>query len=208
MDNLILVVLIIGPPLLLFLIFFAAFKYIYENRMHQKARIPQEYYVLLFLIALGCSFFTFIGFFSAWYRTAENSILGLAGIINGVAWMLLLLIPILVFVSTFLGVLRLLEKRIKNLETATGNHYIATLVIAATAGGIALLGVCLLTFILPRDMSPVQAALDAQCGTRVYVADPHGYSNDPYYHWIGYDGAVSCDNMFGEGWTCTCPTPK
>lgn len=123
------------------------------------------------------------------------------------AGMLLLFIPIIVFVGTFFWVLHLLEKRIKNPESATGNHYIVSLIVAAIAGVIVFLGVYLLAFILPPDMSPVQAALDAQCGTGLYVADPQGYSSDPYGNWIGYDGAVSCDNMFGNGWTCTCPTP-
>jgi hypothetical protein len=208
MDNLILFVLNIGLPLLLFLIFFGSFKYIYEKQMRTKARSPKEYYVLLFFIAAGCSFFTFIGSFVVWYTGAENSVSGLAGTISTLAGMLLLFIPIIVFVGTFFWTERLFAKRIENLNTATGNHYIVSLVIAAFAGGIALLGVFLLALFVPPNMVPIQAALDAQCGKGLYIADPQGYNSDPYPDWIGYDGKVSCDNMFGDGWTCTCSTPK
>ncbi len=122
------------------------------------------------------------------------------------AMILMLFIPLIIFVGTFFWVLRLLEKRRENLDTATGNHFILSLVVAAIVGVIALLGVYLLAFALPPDMTRVQAVLDAQCGKGLYIADPQGYSSDPYPDWIGYDGKVSCDNMFGDGWTCTCPT--
>jgi hypothetical protein len=207
MDTLILLGLNIGLPLLLFLVFFTSFKYIFEKRMQTKARTPKEYYVLLFLVAAGCSFSTFIGGFLAWNAILENSLPGLHGIITTMLLIVIVFIPIIVFVGAFFWVLRLLEKRIENLETATGNHYIVSLLVAALAGVISLLGVYLLAFTLTPDMTAVQAALDAQCGKELYVADPQGYSNDPYPDWIGYDGTVSCDNMFGDGWTCTCPTP-
>lgn len=121
------------------------------------------------------------------------------------AGMLLLFIPIIVFVGTFFWVLRLLEKRIKNPESATGNHYIVSLLVAAIAGVIVFLGVFLLALILPPDMSRVQAALDAQCGTGLYIADPQGYSSDPFPMWGSSDGEVAC--METSGWRCTCPTP-
>lgn len=120
--------------------------------------------------------------------------------------MLLLLIPVGIFVGTFFWLIRQFEKRMTDPETITGNHYIVSLVVAAIAGMIAFIGVYLLALSLPADVSAVQSALDEQCGKGRFVADSEGYDNDPIENWYGYEGQVSCNNMFDDGWRCICPT--
>jgi hypothetical protein len=77
--------------------------------------------------------------------------------------------------------------------------------IGAVSGVWALVIIYLLLYMIPPDMSSMQAALDAQWGRDKFVADPKGYSTDPGENW--YSENASCQNMYGGGWVCTCERP-
>lgn len=116
-------------------------------------------------------------------------------------WIFCFAVPIAVFFAVFFFVMHRIEKRLSDESGIPFYYYALSILIGASCGFIALVGIYLLAYLIPPDMSPVQAALDAQCGSGKYVADAKGYSNDPYEMWHG-DG-VFCEHLYGT-WTCSC----
>lgn len=117
-----------------------------------------------------------------------------------------LALPIAVFFGVFFLAIHLLEKRLPaEAKHVPIRYYAVSLVIGAVSGVWALVVIYLLLYMIPPNMSSVQAALDAQCGRDKFVADPKGYSTDPGEYWYGEN--ARCEYVSGKGWVCTCDTP-
>lgn len=113
-----------------------------------------------------------------------------------------LAIPVAVFFGVFFLLMHRLEKRLPDSSAIPLSYYVASLIVGVVCAFVVLVGIYLLAYLIPPDMSPVQAALDAQCGNGKYVADAKGYSTDPGEYWSG-DKAF-CENVVGQGWVCNC----
>jgi hypothetical protein len=98
------------------------------------------------------------------------------------------------------------------------NYRLGTRVFLITMLCCLLIAVIVIRYLLtPIDailhLSSIQAALDAQCHDREYVADITGFDDSLYPTWQNHEGTVFC--TLGDpdktGWQCSCtnvtPTP-
>ena len=119
------------------------------------------------------------------------------------AWIFLFAVPIAVFFGVFFLVMHFREKTLGREEKHVPIYdYALGLIVAGIAGFGALVAIYLLVYLIPPDMSSVQAALDAQCGSGKFVAEAKGYDVDPFPTW--YSKNASCENMDGKGCVCDC----
>jgi hypothetical protein len=115
---------------------------------------------------------------------------------------LVIVVPVAVFVAVFRLVMHHLKHESADNSSTPSGFYALAILLGAVYGFLVLVVTFLVLMRIPPDMSPVQSALDTQCGTGRYVADAKGYSTDPGEYWNG-NGAF-CENKPEQGWSCNC----